>query len=163
MKTGHDLDNSFISMLRLDDSLIPFSRTERFQSLTVNLVRQGIYWLDNWPAGLKLNTELSHFLFHILTGLLGIWEGTLPQSFYSILPLTLAFSLAIIDRLAIHLPTVIGLLGLSGLLGMTMILSISSDIFRYLTVHLNVTYSLIRMAYKSQLTTTASLFNLFRG
>ena len=162
MKTGHDLDNSFISMLRLDNSLIPFSLAEHFQSLTVNLVRQGIYWLDNWPAGLKLNTELSHFLFHILTGLLGIWEGTSLRPSYSVLPLTPTF-LAIIDRLAIHLPTVIGLLGLSGLLGMTMILSISSDIFRYLTVHLNVTYSLIRMAYKSQLTTTASLFNLFRG
>ena len=162
MKTGHDLDNSFISMLRLDNSLITFSRAEHLQSLSVNLVRQGIYWLDNWPAGLKLNTELSHFLFHILTGLLGMWEGTSPRPSYSVLPLTLTF-LAIIDHLAIHLPTLIGLLGLSGLLGMTMILSISSDIFRYLTVHLNVTYSLIRMAYKSQLTTTASLFNLFRG
>ena len=33
-------------------------------------------WLDSWPAGLKLNTELSHFLCVWLRAAVVAWSGT---------------------------------------------------------------------------------------
>lgn len=38
-------------------------------------MRTALLWLDNWPAGLKLNTELSRFLYLIFNALLDTWEG----------------------------------------------------------------------------------------
>lgn len=32
-----------------------------------------LLWLNNWPAGLKLNTELSQFYCHSLIGLVSAW------------------------------------------------------------------------------------------
>ena len=34
-----------------------------------------LHWLDNWPVGLKLNTELSSFSFATLSAMLDVWEG----------------------------------------------------------------------------------------
>lgn len=44
------------------------------QESTVIGLNNILTWLDNWPAGLKLNTELSHFLFLLFTGLVKAWE-----------------------------------------------------------------------------------------
>lgn len=45
------------------------------QVYSINRLREMLYWLDNWPAGLKLNTELSAFLFATLSAMLDVWEG----------------------------------------------------------------------------------------
>jgi hypothetical protein len=34
-------------------------------------------WLDSWPAGLKLNTELSQFYSHSFIDLVALWGGEL--------------------------------------------------------------------------------------
>ncbi|KAI5123624.1 hypothetical protein M0805_003438 [Coniferiporia weirii] len=111
---------------------------------TVTLVRKAIYWMDNWPAGLKLNTELSRFLFLIFNALIDMWED--------ILYFTEEF-----------VPTIILLQGISGVFGMTMILTLLSDMISLLTIHISVSYALVRIAFKNQLVMTNSLFNLFRG
>ena len=51
------------------------------QFVTVDSIRDSIIWLDNWPAGLKLNTELSRFLFLIFNASLDFWEG-MPKTDY---------------------------------------------------------------------------------
>lgn len=43
------------------------------QWLTVHLIRNALAWLDHWPAGLKLNTELSRFLCLCFMSLTDIW------------------------------------------------------------------------------------------
>jgi N-acetylglucosaminyl transferase component (Gpi1) len=45
------------------------------QYLTVEFTRQALIWLDNWPVGLKLNTELSRFLCLSFIGINEICSG----------------------------------------------------------------------------------------
>ncbi|KAH8120284.1 Gpi1-domain-containing protein [Phellopilus nigrolimitatus] len=111
---------------------------------TATLIRSTIHWLDNWPAGLKLNTELSHFLFLIFNSLIDMWEAALQG----------------VEHL---FPTIILIYGSSGVFGLTMILTLLSDLTSFLTVHLSVSYLTVRMAFKNQLMMLNSLFNLFRG
>jgi N-acetylglucosaminyl transferase component (Gpi1) len=47
-------------------------------------MRDALLWLDDWPEGLKLNTELSSFLVHTLLGVLELWaceHTTFPARF----------------------------------------------------------------------------------
>lgn len=44
-----------------------------FQGYLVDGVRGALHWLDSWPAGLKLNTELSRFYSHAFSDLVGMW------------------------------------------------------------------------------------------
>ena len=39
-------------------------------------MRHALKWLDNWPVGLKLNTELSHFFYLSFIALNDAWAGT---------------------------------------------------------------------------------------
>ncbi|TFK35817.1 N-acetylglucosaminyl transferase component-domain-containing protein [Crucibulum laeve] len=102
-------------------------------------------WLDSWPAGLKLNTELSWFYSHTFIDLVQTWGGLL-------LPLSPL------------LPTLIHLLGmLSKYCGLTMALSVLSDVLALLTAHVYVCYALSGMVYRRMLETAGSLWRLFRG
>ncbi|KAJ3558627.1 hypothetical protein NM688_g808 [Phlebia brevispora] len=47
------------------------------RKLLVDDLRWTLLWLNNWPAGLKLNTELSQFLCHTLLLLITAWNGCL--------------------------------------------------------------------------------------
>ena len=40
-----------------------------------------LLWLNNWPAGLKLNTELSQFYCHSLVGVVSAWGCTFSPLF----------------------------------------------------------------------------------
>ena len=39
----------------------------------IDFTHDALLWLDDWPEGLKLNTELSSFLVHTLLGVLELW------------------------------------------------------------------------------------------
>lgn len=45
---------------------------------TVEGLRDTILWLMDWPAGLKLNTELAVFLGDMFVWVIDCWKGTLP-------------------------------------------------------------------------------------
>lgn len=45
------------------------------QDKAVHKIRQILLWLDSWPAGLKLNTELSRFYSHSFMGLIALWNS----------------------------------------------------------------------------------------
>ncbi|OCB88557.1 hypothetical protein A7U60_g4260 [Sanghuangporus baumii] len=110
----------------------------------IDSIRQSIHWLDNWPAGLKLNTELSRFLFLVFSALLDSWE-------------------VVLKNVGGLLPSVITIIGMSGILGMTMVLASLSDLISLLSIHLSMSYAITRVAFKAQLLMVKSLFNLFRG
>ncbi|CAA7269384.1 unnamed protein product [Cyclocybe aegerita] len=97
------------------------------QALLVNLPRTTLYWLDSWPAGLKLNAELSRFYVTTLVGVIDTWESLLP-------PLS---------------PTFFRVLAMcSSLGGLTLALALMSDILSLvLTAHLRLAYELTRTVY----------------
>jgi phosphatidylinositol glycan class Q protein len=44
------------------------------QSFLFHIPREVLYWLDAWPAGLKLNAQLSRFYVNTLVGIIDTWE-----------------------------------------------------------------------------------------
>jgi len=101
-------------------------------------------WLDNWPAGLKLNTELSHFLFLLFTSLVKAWEH-------------------ILIRMEPRIESFIVLVSLFGPFGLTMLLSVVSDLLTITTFHLIVSYHVVCAIHRVMLMTANSLWNLFRS
>ena len=132
--------------------------------LTVTLVRNALVWLDNWPAGLKLNTELSRFLCLCFMSFTDIWGS--EQYPYWLISLR-----TVIDRyftgglhlFAPYFPVMLRIIGLMGRLGMTMILSLLSDLLSVLTGHLYMSYLVATVVFSRQLSVAHSLWNLFRG
>lgn len=132
------------------------------QPVLVHAVRNALVWLDNWPAGLKLNTELSRFYCHTFVGLIGIWSSKLLIILLK-LEMLLNSSTGVLSHVAPYFPAIIYFIGLSGWAGLTMSMSLVSDLLSLLTVHLYVCYLLATAVFANQLRTAGSLWNLFRG
>lgn len=114
--------------------------------ITNDWVIQILAWLGDWPAGLKLNTELALFFGDMYQGMTEMWikEG--------------------LSRLLPILPALIYSVGLTGqVLGLTMMISLIIDSLNVLTLHLTGFYSIGRTVYVFFLYVLDSLFNLFRG
>jgi len=43
------------------------------ESALVSWVQRALLWLDSWPAGLKLNTELSQFYSYTFIDIVSMW------------------------------------------------------------------------------------------
>ncbi|KAI0753342.1 N-acetylglucosaminyl transferase component-domain-containing protein [Daedaleopsis nitida] len=114
------------------------------QTYLVDGLQCTLVWLNNWPAGLKLNTELSQFYCHSLVGGVSAWGWILKHA-------------------APHFPALIWLIGAMGCCGMTMIVSLLSDALTLLTAHLYVCYYVSATIFSHQLSLAGSLWNLFRG
>ncbi|PPQ72121.1 hypothetical protein CVT26_006861 [Gymnopilus dilepis] len=97
------------------------------QKYLFDLPRTTLFWLDAWPAGLKLNAELSRFYVTTLVDIIDTWRSILP-------PLS---------------PALFAALGvLSTLGGFTLLLSLLSDLLTlFLIVHLRIGYELTRVVY----------------
>lgn len=58
------------------------------QDVLIQFPKQSLTWLNSWPAGLKLNTELSQFYCHSLLGVVAVWGGEIltgvPKSFLTV-------------------------------------------------------------------------------
>ncbi|KAI9569072.1 N-acetylglucosaminyl transferase component-domain-containing protein, partial [Boletus coccyginus] len=107
-------------------------------------IQRVLLWLDSWPAGLKLNTELSRLYSHGFIGLITRWTKLLHHS----LSLSPAISFVVET---------------TSLLGMTMTLSLSLDLISVLTAHLHTCYFISSTIYRHVLLLIGSLWNLFRG
>ncbi|KAI0634356.1 Gpi1-domain-containing protein [Trametes polyzona] len=114
------------------------------QYYLIHRMELALLWLNNWPAGLKLNTELSQFYCQSLIGVVSAWGWFLTKA-------------------APYFPTLIWLVGASGWCGMTMIVSLLSDALGLLTAHLYACYFISATVFRHQLSLAGSLWNLFRG
>ncbi|KIY44688.1 Gpi1-domain-containing protein, partial [Fistulina hepatica ATCC 64428] len=126
---------------------------EFFQKVFVQWIEWVLFWLDAWPAGLKLNTELSHFYSRLFAYLIRHWGDMVEFVFRMHLPL--------ID--APFLPAVIYALGLASCCGVTITISICADMLSFVTAHLYLCYIVTSVVYHRMLETAGSLWNLFRG
>ncbi|CDR98652.1 related to GPI1-required for N-acetylglucosaminyl phosphatidylinositol synthesis [Sporisorium scitamineum] len=103
-------------------------------------------WLENWPAGLKLNTELSLFFSDAYSSLTVTWHAQ-----------GLAHVLA-------RLESVIVALALAGrLMGVTMVLCMVQDLVSICTLHIAVFYSMSFRTLRAFVYVLSSLFDVFRG
>lgn len=131
------------------------------QEVTVLWISNALYWLDHWPLGIKLNTELSAFLSGAFGQLVELWKGAKP-------------CLNVRGRMFIHPPGILltiqpwsticlALTGYACFSGMSMCLAVISDFLAIFTLHIYFGYFIMNTVYQKQLSTLYSLFNLFRG
>ncbi|KAG6909408.1 hypothetical protein DXG01_000709 [Tephrocybe rancida] len=114
------------------------------QDFVVDWVQWTLQWLDSWPAGLKLNTELSRFYSHTFIGLIVVWGDFLKRG----VP---------------YLPAVVYIIGVLSSGGITLAISLLLDMLALLTAHIYVCYVISGAVYQRMLKTAGSLWNLFRG
>lgn len=120
----------------------------KYQSFLFRIPREVLYWLDAWPAGLKLNAQLSRFYVNTLVGVIDTWEC---QSF--LIPRSILLNLieiwcnsAILPPLSPPIFTTLGFLSYIG--GLTLLLSLISDLLSlFLTIHLRIGYEFTRAVY----------------
>ncbi|EJT49879.1 GPI anchor biosynthesis-related protein [Trichosporon asahii var. asahii CBS 2479] len=101
----------------------------------VDPVIAAIDWLNSWPVGFKLNTELSNFMSSTLRFGLNVWKEMYMYMF-------------------VVAGTIAGLLTF---------LSHALDAFRLMTLHLRAGYLFTRALYRWQMSALGGLWNLFRG
>ncbi|KAF8639304.1 hypothetical protein AX17_001585 [Amanita inopinata Kibby_2008] len=116
----------------------------RLEPCLIQSVHRLLRWLDSWPAGLKLNTELSRFY---------------AQSFAL---LSHSFSQLVLF-LAAHLQPILFAASILSHLGASFALALLIDLLSLLTAHITLSYALSRVVYRRSLLAARSLFNLFRG
>ncbi|KAK7460630.1 pig-Q, variant 2 [Stygiomarasmius scandens] len=117
--------------------------------ILIDWVQWVLRWLDSWPAGLKLNTELSQFYSHTFVDLIAMWGSVLHRGFPYLPAIIYVFGI---------LSSLGGVIG-----GMTMSISLFSDLLSLCTVHIYVCYVIANTVYARVLSTARSLWNLFRG
>ncbi|CEG78349.1 hypothetical protein RMATCC62417_12972 [Rhizopus microsporus] len=127
--------NKYVLAERLHDILNKY---------TVKSLESMVSWFLESPAGLKLNQELAYFLSELFLWLLRLWT-LCPQA---------------IERFT---PQIIHAIGLSGIFGVTMLISLSSDFLAFMTLHIYCFYTVAARIFNWQLVILYSLFNLFRG
>ena len=127
---------------------------------TVEGLRDMILWLMDWPAGLKLNTELAVFLGDLFLWVIELWKGNSAPVLLLSRMLTCTGCVIGLQPL---LPHVIYFIGFSSFAGATMPISMFSDLLSLLTVHIYCFYTASARIFHWQLTIIMSLFHLFRG
>ncbi|KAF2666538.1 N-acetylglucosaminyl transferase component Gpi1 [Microthyrium microscopicum] len=111
---------------------------------TIDGLRRMIVWLTDWPAGLKLNTELAVFLGDLFLWVIDYWAGCMAM-------------------FRPYLPEIIRFVGFSSFAGATMPISLFSDLASILTLHIYAFYVGSARIYNWQISIIGSLFQLFRG
>ncbi|KAJ3165968.1 phosphatidylinositol N-acetylglucosaminyltransferase subunit gpi1 [Geranomyces variabilis] len=111
---------------------------------TIGRARNMIMWLMGSPGGLKLNAELNSFLGSAFLYLIHLWSGWT-------------------EILRPNLQYVVSVIGMSGIFGVSMCLSLFMDLFSLVTLHLHLCYAVASKIYYWQVKLIVSLFTLFRG
>ncbi|TVY60875.1 N-acetylglucosaminyl-phosphatidylinositol biosynthetic protein gpi1, partial [Lachnellula suecica] len=111
---------------------------------SIAALRRTIAWLMDWPAGLKLNTELAAFLGDLFLWVIDHWSNC-------------------IEALRPVLPHLIWFIGFSSFAGASMPIALFSDMLSILTLHIYSFYMASARIFNWQYTILLSLFQLFRG
>jgi phosphatidylinositol glycan class Q protein len=107
-------------------------------------------WLDSWPLGVKLNTQLSRFFCDLFIGLTTVWDDF--------------FIARVIANDGQVLSKLLYCVGVSSrLMGLTMLLSILVDLLQIFTFHWSVFYRIQQSIFQFFTSSIVSLFHLFRG
>ncbi|KAF8346455.1 N-acetylglucosaminyl transferase component-domain-containing protein [Amanita rubescens] len=116
----------------------------RLEPWLVHNIHDYLHWLDSWPAGLKLNTELSRLYAH------------------SLALLSHAFS-HLVRLVVVHFQFILLVASFTSYIGASFALALLIDFVSLLTVHITLSYAISRIVYRRMILAARSLFNLFRG
>lgn len=130
LSTSHDDD------ARSLHTILHAHTTTHLKTWTITNLTSALAWLDSWPVGLKLNTELSRFYRDMYTGLISTSTTLLVTYPFPFPPLPLTTSLQ---------------------------LSLYMDHVSLLTCHLPILHSIATAQVRALYTLTSFLLNLFRG
>ncbi|RUS21726.1 hypothetical protein BC937DRAFT_91698 [Endogone sp. FLAS-F59071] len=141
---------------------------EYLNHYTVHSMESMLRWLMDWPAGLKLNRELGMLFGNLFLWLIQLWTEFGCNTEIPLCNLTknspkIILYLVCIASIEPLTPTVIGLIGLSGMCGASMTFSLLSDLLAFMTLHIYWFYMVAARIFNWQLTILYSLFNLFQG
>jgi len=123
---------------------IAYYINKTFWNYTIKYLRLAVDWLMGAPGGLKLNKELDKFLGDLFLWLIQIWSIVLSKVF------------SCTDE-------IIFCIGIAGILGASISLSLASDLIALATFHLHIFYKVASKIYYWQFSILLSLFNLLRG
>ncbi|KAE9369506.1 Gpi1-domain-containing protein [Stipitochalara longipes BDJ] len=118
--------------------------SESLSLYSIAALQRTISWLMDWPAGLKLNTELAAFLGDLFLWVIDHWSNC-------------------IEMLRPALPHIIWFIGFSSFAGASMPIALFSDMLSILTLHIYSFYLASARIFNWQYTILLSLFQLFRG
>ncbi|GMK59602.1 hypothetical protein CspeluHIS016_0802080 [Cutaneotrichosporon spelunceum] len=104
-----------------------------------------LWWLNDWPFGLKLNTGLSAFLCDSIARVLEIWREIATPVVSHVLP---------------HIPVVLAAVSL---LGVSFGVALLSDLLALLTLHLRLIHLATAALSRVSMTALLGLWDLFRG
>jgi phosphatidylinositol glycan class Q protein len=114
------------------------------QKYTIDDLTSIMLWLMKWPAGLKLNAELGHFLSTLFFWMIYSWQLAITEIVH-------------------YLPTILFFIGASGIFGATITISLLCDMFNFLILHIRMLYIISARIYNWNLLVIDSTFKLFRG
>ncbi|KAJ1030850.1 hypothetical protein NDA18_002079 [Ustilago nuda] len=103
-------------------------------------------WLENWPAGLKLNTELTLFFSDAYSSLSTAWH--------------LQALVHVLARLEI---IIVAMSIMGRLTGVTMVLCMMQDLVSICTLHITIFYTLSFKTLRAFIYVLPALFDVFRG
>ncbi|KAI7861319.1 N-acetylglucosaminyl transferase component-domain-containing protein [Spinellus fusiger] len=132
------------SFLRSNHHVVASLLHQVLNKYTVESLQSMMLWFLESPAGLKLNHELGSFLSELFLWLIRLWTECMQ----------------IIEP---HTPQIVYIIGVSGVFGVSMIISLSSDVLAFMTLHVYCFYMVAARIFNWQLLILYSLFNLFRG
>lgn len=115
------------------------------QKLAVADMKAALLWLNAWPLGLKLNTELAQFFCDAFLFFLNTWNHL------------------VIEPLLRHLPSVVHLIAYSACGGTTLALACVADLVSICTFHVWLFYIAGTAIYSWHLSVLYALSNIFRG
>lgn len=134
------------TLLMQNSDLLSAWLTPFVDSWMVQSLKGACHWLDDWPAGLKLNTQLSWFYRDMYVGLIALCD------------------LAIVQPLQARLPGFLWTMGLIGKVGgLSMQLCFASDALRMFGFHIRWLHVIARSQYRASLVFLSHSLQLFRG
>ncbi|GAA5958141.1 hypothetical protein JCM3765_002828 [Sporobolomyces pararoseus] len=116
------------------------------QNYISGYLRELLEWLNDWPGGVKLNTELASLICESFLFLSRLWDDFALVPFLPRLPSILR---------------VLGTLGYIG--GASLLLAFASDLLHVLTFPFLGCYVAATLTYRWSLVGLSALFNVFRG
>ncbi|PWZ02810.1 Gpi1-domain-containing protein [Testicularia cyperi] len=117
-----------------------------FQTYFLDGVLWLLDWLANWPAGLKLNTQLSLFFGDAYSSLTGSWR--------------VHFLSLVLPRLE---NVIVGMALAGRVFGVTMVLCLLQDLLTICTLHITAFYTLSFRTMRMFVYVLSALYDLFRG
>lgn len=138
------------------DSRTPTTRQAHLFSTTLVALKQhtihnlshALTWLDSWPVGLKLNTELSRFYRDMYFGLI--------STFHALFLNTSGGSGGTLTTTTTSLPSL-------SYLGLSIKLALFTDILALATIHIHLLHRVAAAQVRALLILLGFLLNLFRG